>query len=120
MKRTGPTNPVLRKNIRLLRKASVENKVNVWSALAELIERPRRVKKAVNVGKLERYCNDGDVVIVPVKLLGGGNLTKKITVAAVSFSPLAKEKIEKAGGKCLSIEEIIKINPEGKGIKIMG
>ncbi len=120
MKRTGPTNPVLRKSIRLLRKSSVENKVNVWSVLADLIERPRRIKKAVNVGKLERYCKDGDVVVVPVKLLGGGNLTKKLTVAAVSFSPLAKEKIEKAGGKCLSIEEIIKMNPEGKGIRIMG
>jgi len=34
-----------------------------------------------------------------VKILGGGELTKKLTVKAAKFSESAKEKIEKAGGK---------------------
>ena len=33
-----------------------------------------------------------------VKLLGTGELTKKLTVSGCSFSASAKEKIEKAGG----------------------
>ncbi|MBQ4311131.1 MAG: 50S ribosomal protein L15 [Oscillospiraceae bacterium] len=34
-----------------------------------------------------------------VKILGKGDLTKKLTVKAAKFSESAKEKIEKAGGK---------------------
>jgi len=35
-----------------------------------------------------------------VKILGDGNLTKKLTVRAQAFSGSAKEKIAKAGGAC--------------------
>ena len=35
-----------------------------------------------------------------MKVLGRGELTKKVTVKASSFSASAKEKIEAAGGKC--------------------
>lgn len=34
-----------------------------------------------------------------IKVLGNGNIDKKITVKATMFSKTAKEKIEKAGGK---------------------
>ena len=34
----------------------------------------------------------------PIKILGNGDLTKKLNVTANSFSLSAKEKIEKAGG----------------------
>ena len=34
-----------------------------------------------------------------VKILGNGEITKKLTVRASAFSASAKEKIEKAGGK---------------------
>jgi len=34
-----------------------------------------------------------------LKILGNGNLTKKVTVKAAAFSESAKEKIEQAGGK---------------------
>jgi len=66
---------------------------------------------AVNVGALDSRFSDGTVDLaalqnagmVPrseraVKILGDGELTKKITVRASKFSATAKEKIEKAGG----------------------
>ena len=34
-----------------------------------------------------------------VKILGNGELTKKLTVNAAAFSETAKQKIEAAGGK---------------------
>ena len=34
-----------------------------------------------------------------IKVLGNGEITKKITVKANRFSKIAKEKIENAGGK---------------------
>jgi large subunit ribosomal protein L15 len=35
----------------------------------------------------------------PVKVLGTGELKKAVTVKAAAFSKLAREKIEKSGGK---------------------
>ena len=67
---------------------------------------------AINVDRLEIF-EDGAVVgpvqlieagIIKkiedgVKILGNGELTKKLTVKASAFSAAAKEKIEAAGGK---------------------
>ena len=38
---------------------------------------------------------------VPVKILGQGELTKKLTVHAHKFSKAARERIESAGGVCV-------------------
>ncbi len=73
---------------------------------------PFRVEYAViNVGHLNEICSDGDRVDVeymlsrkliksnkPIKVLGEGELNKKLTVVAHAFSKSAVEKIEKAGG----------------------
>ncbi len=48
---------------------------------------------ALKEAKLVRKELDG------IKILGGGELTKKLTVKATVFSATAKEKIEAAGGK---------------------
>ncbi|MDE6852443.1 MAG: 50S ribosomal protein L15 [Lachnospiraceae bacterium] len=67
---------------------------------------------AINVDKLEVF-NDGDVVTVAalqekgiinnpkdgVKVLGNGELTKKLTVQVNAFSKSAAQKIEALGGK---------------------
>ena len=67
---------------------------------------------SVNVSQLERF-EDGTEITAEtliqagvlseckngLKVLGGGNLTKKLTVKAAAFSETAKEKIEQAGGK---------------------
>ena len=67
---------------------------------------------AVNVERLEVFENGATVDAAAllekkiirkeldgVKILGGGELTKKLTVKAAKFSGSAKEKIEAAGGK---------------------
>ena len=41
---------------------------------------------------------------VPVKILGKGEISKKLTVSAHGFSKSAREKIEAAGGTCAAIE----------------
>ena len=67
----------------------------------------------VNVARLDAYFADGDVVdcasllakgIVkyayePIKVLGDGEITKKLTVKVDKVSASAKAKIEAAGGK---------------------
>jgi large subunit ribosomal protein L15 len=41
---------------------------------------------------------------IPVKVLGNGELSKKLTVQAHGFSKSARERIEAAGGTCQVIE----------------
>ncbi len=120
MKPTGPTSPTTRRIIRELEKTSVKYGSKIWKRVAEDIERPRRIRRIVNVGKLEKYCNDGEIVVVPGKLLGGGKLTKKLTVSSLEASKTAIEKIESCGGRWLKLEELVKKYPKGSGIKIMG
>ncbi|MBO5354494.1 MAG: 50S ribosomal protein L15 [Clostridia bacterium] len=49
--------------------------------------------EALMAKKIVRRANDG------LKILGNGEITKKLTVKATVFSATAKEKIEAAGGK---------------------
>ena len=72
----------------------------------------------VNLADLERVFDDGASVDIdalraaglgtrkniPVKILGRGELTKKLTVHAHGFSKTARERIESAGGTCQVIE----------------
>lgn len=72
----------------------------------------RTVYATVNVSDLNRF-EDGTVVtpellietglikkeLDGIKILGTGELTKKLTVKAAQFSKTAKEKIESVGGK---------------------
>ena len=68
--------------------------------------------EVINVSVLERFDNDTEVTIDTlietgiiksakdgVKILGNGELTKKLTVKANAFSEGAKAKIEAVGGK---------------------
>ena len=41
----------------------------------------------------------------PVKILGQGDISKKLTVRAHAFSKTAREKIEGAGGTCAILDE---------------
>ena len=70
--------------------------------------------QVVNLRDLERIFADGDTVSIenlldkglvrhpkrPVKVLGEGDLSKKLTVQVHKFSGSAKAGIEKAGGSC--------------------
>ena len=72
----------------------------------------------VNLADLDRKFDDGAAVDldalrraglatrkdVPVKILGRGELTKKLTVHAHAFSKTARERIEAAGGTCQVVE----------------
>ena len=74
----------------------------------------RTQTQPVNLRDLEARFADGDAVTpetmrarglasrkaIPVKVLGQGELTKKLTVTAHAFSATARSKIEAAGGSC--------------------
>jgi large subunit ribosomal protein L18e len=105
--------------IRSLKKTSSEQQVPLWKRIAEDLERPTRQRRIVNIFKIDASVQEGDTIIVPGKVLGEGDLTKKVTVAAYAFSDEAKAKIAKSG-RVLSIAELLKSNPKGQKVKILG
>jgi large subunit ribosomal protein L15 len=79
----------------------------------------RTETQPVNLRDLDARFGDGDSVTphtlksrglatrsgVPVKILGQGDITKKLNVTAHGFSASAREKIEAAGGSCTVAED---------------
>ena len=113
------SNPNLVRLIDELLKASAMNDAPIWKDIAERLAKPKRLYAEVNVAKIQRYANEGETIVVPGKVLGGGRISKAVTVAALSFSETAKRKITEAGGKCITIKELVEINPSGSGVRIM-
>ena len=114
------SNPNLVVLIDKLKEVSRNNKAPVWRDIALRLEGPKRNWAEVNISKLDRYAGDGEVVVIPGKLLGSGEIAKKVKVAAYRFSGQARDKITKAGGQDMSIEELMAESPTGSKIRIMG
>lgn len=119
-KRIRSTNPGLMDLIRLLRKKSRENEVAIWRDAAERLSKPRRLRVAVNISRISRYTQENDDVLVPGKVLGAGLITHPVRVAALVFSDQARAKIHEAKGKCLSIPELVEMNPKGTKVRLIG
>lgn len=103
-----------------MRKKCRESEARIWRDLADRLSRSRQRRVAVNVSKLSRYTKKMETVVVPGKVLGAGKIDHPINVAAFAFSDQARLKILKAKGKCLSILELMKKNPKGANVKIIG
>lgn len=86
---------------------------------------------AVNVGDLDALFAAGDEITPEklakadlakgrfdqIKILGEGELTKKLTVSAHRFSATAKEKIEKAGGSVVILPGRTPVEEKKKAAK---
>lgn len=119
MRRSGPTNYIIRKTIRELIKASNKHRSRIWKYIAELLMKPSRKRVAVNISKIRRYTKPADVVVIPGKVLGAGSISHPVTVAALAFSSSAIEKIKAANGRVMHILELVKERPKGSGVKII-
>lgn len=85
----------------------------------------KKVTAPVNLGMLERSFEDGSEVTLEmflekglvngafdrIKVLGDGEISKKLTVTAHAFSASAQAAIEKAGGSCVIAGAAEEITP---------
>lgn len=84
--------------------------------------------QVVNLGEIEKRYNDGETVDapslvrkglvkgpVPVKILGDGEFTKKLTFRIGAISASAKEKVEKAGGTVAAADGSSNADNSGAG-----
>ncbi len=120
MKRTGTTNENLKGLVMDLKKNSYSQEADIWKRVASDLEKPSRQRRVVNLSRLNRFTKDSETVVVPGKVLGAGSISHSIVIAALSFSENAKQQIENANGKCITIPELLKQKPKGKDVRIIG
>ncbi|MBU2638093.1 MAG: 50S ribosomal protein L18e [Nanoarchaeota archaeon] len=118
-KRTGPTNIQLQKLIVELKELARKQNALIWKLVAMELSKPTRKRREVNISNIDMAAEDNETLLVPGKVLSAGELTKKVTVAAWNFSAAAKAKINKKG-KAVSIQELMKSNPKGSKVRVIG
>ncbi|MBI4214487.1 50S ribosomal protein L18e [archaeon] len=110
MKR-GTTNTQLAETIMACKKT----KKRFWKAVAFLLERPSRMRVEVNLWEIGKNAKEGETIVVPGRVLGAGELSQNVKVAAFWFSKSAKDKL---GAKALSLTELVSTSGNEK-LKIM-
>jgi large subunit ribosomal protein L18e len=95
-------------------------KSKLWRRIADDLSKPTRIRRIVNLYKIDELAKDDEIVIVPGKVLGTGEITRKISIAAYNFSSQAVEKLKAKNCKVMTIAEIISENPQGKKVRILG
>jgi large subunit ribosomal protein L18e len=111
-------NNQLKELIHDLRKASVTQDVGVWAAVAEDLERATRKHAAVNLSVLARSTKQGEIIIVPGKVLGDGEIAHALTIAALGFSQNAQSKLKASKATIMTIKELVAKDPKGKTVRI--
>jgi len=70
------------------------------------ISKTSKSVSSINLRDLEKLAGEKKEIVLNEhgydKVLGSGNITKKLTVKAKTFSRHAKEKIERVGGKAIA------------------
>ena len=99
------TNPDLVETIELAKK-------NDLLDLAKKLSGPTKLQTRISLEGLSKIKEDK--ILVVGKVLGQGEVGKKIEIAALGFSEQAKEKLKKNGSQIMTIKDAIKNKFEGK------
>jgi large subunit ribosomal protein L18e len=103
-----------------LKKASIKNDAPIWAKLAKYALKPSIARRDINLKRIGQLTKENDIVVCPVKVLGTGNVSHKITLCSFSISNSAANKIIDNGGKLISFSDLIEQNPTGKGVVLLG
>jgi large subunit ribosomal protein L18e len=114
------TNQIVIQMAKELKQASAKNDAPIWLKLAKLALKTSSSKRVVNLTQINDVTKEGEVIVVPGKILGTGNVSHKITLSSFSISNSAAKKIIESGGNIISFKEMIEKFPTGKGVRIIG
>ncbi|MFW9784623.1 MAG: 50S ribosomal protein L18e, partial [Candidatus Heimdallarchaeota archaeon] len=97
---TGPSNYYIRKLIRDLWKT----KIKIWRVISKKLRNSRKNRISPNLYRINRLTKENDVIVIPGKVLGMGELDHSLTIACLDCSKSARQKIESSGSNLISIE----------------
>ena len=107
------TNPKIAEAIKLAKQKTA------WLQIAKLIAGPARKYSNFNLDQIDAKSKDGETILIAGKVLGTGNLTKKVKICALAFSHSALERLKRSKHEACFIKDEIKSNPSAKGIKLI-
>jgi len=90
-----------------------------WHKVAQILSASTRKHSSVNLDQIDRLTTPGDTVVIPGKVLSNGELTKKVRICALSFSPRALEKLKSTKSEAVNLITELQKNPKGEGIKLI-
>ena len=102
-----------RKTNNVLAEAIFLAKKNNLIELATKLSLPVRKRIEVNLDKINKIKNE--TVIIPGKVLSGGEITRKCKVYAMAFSKTAEEKLKKAGCETEKLIKALRTNKKING-----
>ena len=120
MERLERKNEQLKGLIQELKKKAIEKDTLLFKRIAVDLEKSTRKRRIVNLNRINMFTKDNEIVVVPGKVLGSGDLDHKVTIAAYQFSSSALDKINNSKSKAISIKELMKDETKGKRIKLIG
>ena len=85
--------------------------------LAKKLSGPRGNYKTINLDDLEKV--KGDKILVVGKVLGSGEINRKMSIWALGFSEKARDKLKKAGCDIKTIKEVLDKNKTLEGVNII-
>jgi large subunit ribosomal protein L18e len=114
------TNEHLVSLIQELKKKAIEADIRLFKRIAVDLEKPTRNQRVVNLSRINQYTKSNEVIVVPGKVLGSGELDHVLTIAAYKFSSSALDKINGSKSKAITITELMKDPIKGKKVRIIG
>jgi len=106
-------------NKELVETVIAAKKKEKWIEVASILSSPRRESININLSQIDSLAKDGELIVIPGKVLSQGDINKKIKIVAYKFSEKAKERLLKSKIQISSIMDEIKKNPDAKGIRIL-
>jgi len=107
-------------NVDLIKTIISGKKKESWLLVSKKISGPRRKRISVNLEEINEQVKDNDIAVIPGRVLGNGEIKKKIKISALGYSENARKKLLESKVEFNLIGEEIKSNPEGKGIRVLG
>ena len=98
--------------------ASLRKKSEFWNEVSDKLSVPARKRVTVNLGSLNEYA-DGETVVIPGKLVAGGQLTKKLNIACWRFSEAVLGKVKQSGSKLVSLHDLSAKDEKGNKLRII-
>ncbi|MEK6898901.1 MAG: hypothetical protein AABW79_02270 [Nanoarchaeota archaeon] len=91
-----------------------------WNNLIGLVlSSSTRKMPSINLKEIDLVMKEGDIIVVPGKVIGNGDLSKKGKICAMGFSASAIAKLHKAKCPAIKISEEIKSNSKAEGVKVL-
>jgi large subunit ribosomal protein L18e len=92
---------------------------SAWFHIGAVLAKPTKKRLEINLDAIDKNTKEGDNIVIPGKVLGKGNVSKRIRVIALHFSESAKEKLKAAKSDIVLLFDEIQKNPKAEGVNFL-